>query len=416
MNEQRHHKCDLAIVGANYAGLTMALATAHSLPTGIRIALLDRAALPNPDEVSTEGDIRATAITAASRNMLIRLGVWRHLEENAQPMTEIDLTDSPLEAAVRPVLLHYENRTEDDDPASWMVENAALKRALLAEVHDRSAIEVLAPTQVIELEESGAATRALKTSTGRIEAHLIIAADGRRSFIRNAAGIKVVSWSYPQKGIVTTVAHERPHKGKAIQHFLPSGPFAILPLKGNRSSLVWTEDADEADRIMQLDDASFLEELTKRFGPKLGPLDLASARASWPLDTTLARSMVADRVALVGDAAHGVHPIAGQGLNIAFADIAGLVTCLQQSVSLGFGVGDTETLRKYETARRFDATRDAFAMDAINRLFSNDNALLRSVRDAGFAIVDRIPGLKRRIVDNAAGLSERTPPLCAPIE
>jgi 2-octaprenyl-6-methoxyphenol hydroxylase len=239
----------------------------------------------------------------------------------------------------------------------------------------------------------------------------VVAADGRRSFLREAAGIKVVGWSYPQTGIVTTVAHERPHEGVAVQHFLPAGPFAILPLCGDRSCITWTEDRDEARRILALDDAAFLAEVDLRFGGRLGTLSLAGPRGSWPLEMHLARSYVAPRLALVGDAAHGVHPIAGQGLNLALRDVAALAEVVADAARLGLDIGSTDTLRRYERWRRFDSVLSAAAFDGLNRLFSNDWTLLRTIRDAGLGLVDRLPAVKRMFVGEAAGLSGELPRL-----
>ena len=246
----------------------------------------------------------------------------------------------------------------------------------------------------------------MRLADGRaLAAALVVAADGRSSPLREAAGIKVVGWSYPQTGIVTTVAHERPHEGVAVQHFLPAGPFAILPLRGDRSCITWTEDREEARRILALDDAAFLAEVDLRFGGRLGALSLAGPRGSWPLEMHLARSYVAHRFALVGDAAHGVHPIAGQGLTLALRDVAALAEVV------GGGRAPRPRLRRRRAAPATSGGAgsallvSAAAFDGLNRLFSNDWTLLRTVRDAGLGIVDRLPAVKRMFVGEAAGLS-----------
>ncbi|HZA01986.1 MAG TPA: FAD-dependent monooxygenase, partial [Hyphomicrobiaceae bacterium] len=244
-----------------------------------------------------------------------------------------------------------------------------------------------------------------------IRAALLVGADGRSSPLRDAAGIQIVGWRYPQTGIVTTVAHERPHGGKAVQHFLPGGPFAILPLKGNRSSITWSEDAERAREILALDDQGFLAEVDKRFGGRLGALRLDSPRQSWPLGMHLARRYVTRRFALLGDAAHGVHPIAGQGLNLAMRDAAALTEVVVDAVRLGLDLGDSAALERYEQWRRFDSALAAATFDGLNRLFSNDWALLRSAREFGLGLVDRVPVLKQLFVQEAAGLSGELPRL-----
>jgi 2-octaprenyl-6-methoxyphenol hydroxylase len=238
-----------------------------------------------------------------------------------------------------------------------------------------------------------------------------VAADGRRSPLREAAGIKIVGWDYGQTGIVTTIAHARPHGARAVQHFLPGGPFAILPLKGNRSCVTWSEEEGEARRILALDDAAFLPEVDQRVGGRLGALELAAQRQSWPLEMHLVRSYVAPRFAVAGDAAHGVHPIAGQGLNLALRDVAALTEVLTDAARLGLDLGNGEVLTRYERWRRFDSAISAATFDGLNLLFSNDWALVRAVRDFGLGLVDRMPRLKEFFVREAAGLSGELPRL-----
>jgi len=240
---------------------------------------------------------------------------------------------------------------------------------------------------------------------------LLVAADGKRSKLRERAGIKCVGWSYPQIGIVTTVAHERPHRGRAVQHFLPAGPFAILPLTGNRSSIVWTEEKTRGEAIMAASEEDFVTELTKRFGHRLGEIALAGPRQSFPLDLQIARSFIADRLALIGDAAHVVHPLAGQGLNIGMRDVAALAETIVESARLGLDIGAAPQLERYERWRRFDSAFSAAVMDGLNRLFSNDSAPLRVLRDLGLGLVDRAPGVKRFLVREAAGTTGQVPRL-----
>ena len=273
---------------------------------------------------------------------------------------------------MRPVLLSYDNSTEAGRaghlhrPRRPADGSATRQSRQLAFDHACSRRQTRSG---FTTDEAGVRIR---LADGReIEASLVVAADGRRSPLREAAGIKVIGWSYAQTGIVTTVRHDRPHDGRAVQHFLPHGPFAILPLTGNRACITWTEDAREATRILALDDAGFLAEVEKRFGGKLGAIALDGPRQSWPLELHLARRYVAPRFALLGDAAHGVHPLAGQGLNLAFRDVAALVEVVAESVRIGFDAGDAQALIRYERWRRFDSAISAATFDGINRLFAS---------------------------------------------
>jgi 2-octaprenyl-6-methoxyphenol hydroxylase len=283
-------------------------------------------------------------------------------------------------------------------------------QALSNAVHTDPSITLLAPECASAFNIDEPVVR-VTLNSGEITTSLLVAADGKTSALRDAAGIKVVGWDYGQIGIVTTVAFERPHEGRAVQHFLPSGPFAILPLRNNRACITWSETAEEAHRILALNDTAFLAEVDRRFGGKLGPITLDGPRQSWPLTMHLARSYIAPRFALVGDAAHGVHPIAGQGLNLALRDTAALAECIAEAVHLGLDPGSAFALEKYERWRRFDNMTSATAYDALNRLFSNDWTLLRAARDTGLSLVDRFPELKSFFISEGAGTSGTVPKL-----
>ena len=399
---------DVVISGASFGGLALACGLSRALGPDFKIALIDRVA---QSAAAPKADSRASALSAASKRMLEVLDIWPLVADVAQPVTGIEITDSTLETGVRPVLLTYDNVTADGEPATYIVPNSALQAALRRGVESSSSLELITPAEAIDFASNESGIEVTLADGGAIAASLLVAAEGRRSRLREAAGIKVVGWSYPQIGIVVTVRHDRPHGGRAVQHFLPSGPFAILPLTGNRSCITWTEDAVEARRILALDDADFLAEVDKRFGGKLGALSLDGPRQSWPLEMHLARRYVGPRFALIGDAAHGVHPIAGQGLNLAFRDVAALVEVLSDSIRLGFDAGDAQALVRYERWRRFDSTISAATFDGLNRLFSNDRALIRSGRDFGLGLVDRMPMLKRFFVGEAAGLTGELPRL-----
>lgn len=396
---------DVVIGGAGLTGLILAQTLARSLGSGVRIAVLDAG------NGTGGADPRSYALSAGSRRLLEAVGVWSGVAGDAQPVSGIDITDSSLADAIRPILLSYDTAVAEGEPGMWIVPADALHRAASAAVAACADIVVRAPAVATGLEADEAGATVALADGGSVRAGLVVACDGRKSPLREAAGIRTVDWRYPQTGIVATVRHARPHGGRAIQHFLPGGPFAILPMTGDRSCVTWSEDETEARRILALDDAGFLAELETRFGHRLGALELAGLRGSWPLTMHLARELIAPRLVLAGDAARGVHPIAGQGLNLGLRDVAALCECLVDSVRVGLEVGDATALERYARWRRFDGAASAAAFSALNALFSRDNPLLRSVRDAGLGVVDRMPGLKRVLVGEASGLTGDVPKL-----
>ena len=407
---------DVVISGASFAGLALARALVTAFGDEIRIAIVDLKP-PRIAPPSATDDARAFALSAGARRMLQTLGIWEDLAPVSQPVTEIQITDSSLDAGVRPILLTYDNHLEPGEAAaaretaSHIVPASALERALSAAVASTASIDVIAPAGIAHFTDNGASISVTLDDGRELTAQLLVGAEGRRSPSRDRARIKTVGWEHGQTAIVTTIAHERPHEGRAIQHFLPAGPFAILPLPDNRACLTWTEDATEAQRILALDDAGFLAEVETRVAGRLGTLALAGPRQSWPLATHLTRAYVAPRFALVGDAAHGVHPIAGQGVNLAFRDVAALAEIVADSLRLGLDPGSLEALGRYERWRRFDSAMSAAAFDGLNRLFSNDWLLLRAARDFGLGLVDRLPEVKHRLVTEAAGLTGDLPRL-----
>lgn len=409
MTEVQSIDVDIAIVGASHSGMALALALAGTLGPELRLAVIERRDLTG---VEAARDPRAFAFSAGSVALLGAIGVWTGLAPASQPVTAIEITDSSLDHVYRPALLSYDNRTADGAPATWIVEAARLFAGLRERLLATPGLALLAPSEVHSVVLQSSSRAEITLADGRrVRASLVVAADGRASSIRETAGIKTIGWDYPQSGIVTTVTHERPHGAKAVQHFLPSGPFAILPLPGNRSNITWSETTAEADRILRLDDAAFLGEVERRFGHRLGALHLYGQRQSWPLALRVARSLVAGRVALVGDAARSVHPLAGQGLNLGLRDVAALTEVVAASMRVGLDAGDATGLERYERWRRFDGQISAAAYDALNRLFSNDSMLLRAVRDMGLGVVDRLPGLKHLLVAEAAGLTGEVPKL-----
>ncbi|WP_425283298.1 ubiquinone biosynthesis hydroxylase [Martelella endophytica] len=387
---------DIIIVGGGYVGLSVAVAVKKAAPH-LDITLMEAA----PEHV-WEKDERASAIIAAAINMLKTLELWDEIREHAQPINDMIVTDSKSGEPVKPVFLTFADRSETSGPFAYMIPNVAMVRAL------RRAAEALGITirhnaAVTALSNDGAQATITLAGGETVSTRLVVACDGVRSRLRDMAGIRTVKFDYGQSGIVTTVAHERPHNGRAEEHFLPAGPFAILPLTGNRSSLVWTERTDDAKRLVESDDMIFEFELERRFGHHLGKLTLAGGRRAFPLGLTLARAFIAPRLALAGDAAHGIHPISGQGLNLGFKDVAALAETIVDADRMGLDIGAIDTLERYQRWRRFDTVRMGATTDVLNRLFSNDIGPLRLARDVGLGIVDRMPGLKRYFIEEAAG-------------
>ena len=364
-----------------------------------------------PPDAERAADGRGLALSPASKNLLNAVGLWSRLEPGAQSMDAIEITDSPLNAALRPHLLGFHEELEDDGAKAWLVEAGTLLAEIAEAVRAEPGIELIAPDTVQTFEADGFGATIHLASGRTLRAALLVAADGKKSKLRDIAGIKCIGWSYAQMGIVATVAHERPHNGRAIQHFLPSGPFAILPLKGNRSSIVWTEEADTAKSLVAGEPDVFMAELSWRFGHRLGAISLEGSPRAFPLSFQMARAFVGNRLALVGDAAHVVHPLAGQGLNLGLRDIAALVEAITDSARLGLDIGSATALGRYQRWRRFDSALSGAAMDGMNRLFSNDSAPLRAIRDLGMGLMDRAPGLKRFLVREAAGATGDVPRL-----
>ena len=395
---------DVLVAGAGYVGLATAVSLKQARPS-LSVAIVD-AAPPG----AWERDGRASAIAAAACRMLERLGCWQEIAPEAEAITEMIVTDSKTSDPVRPVFLTFDGEVAPGEPFAHMVANRVLNGALRRRAAELG-IDIVEGVAVASFETVPATTKVHLADGISLEARLLAAADGVRSKLRDMAGIKTVSWEYGQSGIVCTVAHERPHNGRAEEHFLPAGPFAILPLRGNRSSIVWTERTADAERLVSGDPFIFEVELEQRFGLKLGEIKVEGTPRAWPLGLTLARAFVAPRLALVGDAAHGIHPIAGQGLNLGFKDAAALAETIVEADRLGQDIGALDVLERYQQWRRFDTVQMGVTTDVLNRLFSNDFGPLRAVRDIGLGLVERMPRMKEYFIRQASGLTGDTPRL-----
>jgi len=402
MGKTSAERFDIVIVGGGLVGPALALALAGP---GFRVAVIDRESAERRAEPEFDG--RAYAIALGSARLLGALGLWPGLEPKAEPIRDIEVDDGLPSGAP---LLHFDPAETDEGRVGWILEDRWLRGALLAAM-DRAGIAQLAPAEVAETTFDPARATIRLGDGALLAAPLLVAADGRRSALAEAAGIRRLRWAYDQTGLVNAISHTLPHNGVAHQSFFPGGPFAVLPLPGDRSSLVWSERTAEAGRLMALDDAAFTAEVAARIGGRLGEIALAGRRWAYPLDLTLAERYVAPRLALAGDAAHGVHPIAGQGLNIGLRDVAALAEVLVGAARIGEDIGSELVLERYQRWRRFDATALALGMDALNRLFSNRNPALKLARDAGLRAVNRLGPLRRAFMREAAGVAGEVPRL-----
>jgi 2-octaprenyl-6-methoxyphenol hydroxylase len=394
----------IVICGGAFAGLALAVALRQGLGAEIPVIVADPALGTRPSR-----DPRATAIVAACRRLFETLGAWQAVSDKAQPILDMVVTDSRLEDATRPVFLTFAGDVEPGEPFAHMVENRHLIDALVARA-EAEKIDLRA-TAVTSYESRPDGIDVTLADGSLVEASLLVAADGARSKLRERAGIATHGWDYDQSGIVVTVGHERDHHGRAEEHFLPAGPFAILPLTGKRSSLVWTEKRAEAARITALSEDEFHGELEQRFGLHLGEIRALDKPRAFSLSYFVARSFIAERMALIGDAAHVIHPIAGQGLNLGLKDVAALAEVVVDAARLGIDLGQADVLERYQRWRRFDTMAMGLATNSLNFLFSNQSTLLRTVRDIGLGLVDRAPPLKNLFIRQAAGLAGEVPRL-----
>ena len=393
---------DIAIVGGGLNGPTLAIALEQR---GLNVTVID--ALPAPKRGMRDFDGRSYALAHASMRLLRGIDLWDAIKDHTQPMLEIKVTDGRAGTGPSPWMMHFDHTEIEEGPMGYMCQDRHLRQALLSKMDGAARITQMSGETVVA-QSSG---QLILASGKTVTAKLIVGADGRASGTAERAGIKRTGWGYGQTAIVCAVEHELPHGGIAHQFFMPTGPLAILPLPDNCCSIVWSETETRATKIMAMDDTDFLDALRPAFGSFLGELTLVGKRFSYPLGLTIANRFIADRVVLIGDAAHGVHPIAGQGLNAGLRDVAALVDVLSDAKARGEDIASAAVLARYEQWRRFDTATLAAATDTFNKLFSNDNPLLRAVRDMGMGVINATPRLRRTFIREAAGLTGDLPSL-----
>ena len=398
------HDCDIAIVGGGLNGPALALAAAQ---VGLRVIVLD--ATSHKPRKNAKFDGRAYALALASKRLMAAVGVWENVAQDAEPMLNIRVSDGHAGVGASPFFMDFDHAELEEGPMGYMVEDRHLRYALQAAMQTSPLIEYRLATRVTGQSTGPEGVTLSLANNQKITTRLLVGADGRQSGTAARAGITYTGWQYGQTALVCAVEHDRPHGGVAHQFFMPAGPMAVLPLSARRSTVVWSEKTDSAAVIKTLDDTAFLDVLRPRFGDFLGDIALTGGRFSYPLGMMIAKSYIAPNVALIGDAAHGVHPIAGQGLNAGLRDVAALIQVLSEAKQRGEDFASQPVLARYQLWRRFDATALAVTTDGFNRLFSNDNPILRLGRDLG--MINAMPKVRRGILREAAGLTGDLPDL-----
>lgn len=384
---------DVIVFGGGMVGMSTALALAQD---GLKVAVVEP--IPAPKQLEPNFDGRVCAISLGSQRLLASIGAWQHMAAHAEPITDIRVTDGHA-----PLFLHYDHREVGTDPFGWIVENRTIRHGLFEAAKKYRNLIIFAPSRPLEITRDAYHARALLTSGEWLQAPLLVGAEGRQSFLRDVAGIRIHQSDYGHSAIVCTIAHSLPHHGLAQERFLPVGPFAVLPMQNNRSSLVWTERHDLAGQFAALPDAELAQEIHRRIGDGLGGIRVVGPRFTYPLSLQHAERYVDARIALVGDAAHGIHPIAGQGVNLGFRDAAALAEVIAETRKLGLDIGLESTLERYARWRRFDTLTMEVVTDGLTRLFSNNVWPLKLARQAGLAAVSTIPPLKRFFMRHAMG-------------
>lgn len=390
---------DVVICGGGLVGMTLGCALAG---VGMDVVVIDRDQFQVREDAGYDG--RASAISYGSAQVFKSMGLWDHLHQDASPIKDIRVVDGHVLRGIAPLFLHYDHTDIGDAPFGYIIENRATRTALHKLAETLPNLVQIAPAGVKELRNSPTGALAVLDDGREIRASLAVAADGKFSQLREAAGIKSTTWDYDQTAIVCTVQHKRSHEGTAVELFLPGGPFAMLPMTEDRSNIVWSEDRDLVADYMKLDDAAFLAELSRRFGEWLGEIKLVGPRFAYPLSFSLARTYTAERMALIGDAGHGIHPIAGQGFNLGIRDVAAMAEVLVDAKRLGLDIGAGTVLQSYEQRRRFDNVMLGAVCDGLLRLFSNDEPTVRLARDIGLATINQLQPVKKLLMRHAMGV------------
>lgn len=400
----QHTRYDVIIAGAGLVGSALALGLAQA---GMKVVVVDP--LPKEAQLNAHFDGRVSAIAIASTRILDAIGVWDHAKAYAEPIFDIRVLDGDS-----PLYVHFDHREVGHEPFGYMLENQRLRSALFTALASQDGATFIAGDSVVSYVVEGACVKAQLASGAILEGSLIVAADGRLSSLRSQTGLPHRVVEYGQTAIVCTVTHSNPHHGVALERFLPPGPFAVLPMTEQRSCIVWTEKTDYAPHIMGLSDVQFNEELAKRMGAYWGTPEVVGKRHAYPLRLMFAKEMVAERFALIGDAAHGIHPIAGQGVNLGYRDVAAMVELLSEQHSLGLDIGAPAILERYARWRRGDSVSMTAFTDILDRLFSNDIPGIRLARRLGLGIVNRAPFLKKRLMKRAMGVAGNAPKMLRP--
>ncbi|MCR9147545.1 MAG: FAD-dependent monooxygenase [Rhodobacteraceae bacterium] len=396
---------DILIVGGGLAGPALALALAQA---GRSVTVID--ALPHDTRVTPDFNGKSYALALASVRLLAAIGIWDRVQHNAQPMLEIKVSDGRAGEGPAPFFLHFDHAEIEEGPMGHMCEDRLLRAALLTAMNETPHITQITGTVTAQDVTADGVTLTLSDGQ-RVSGRLLVGADGRESGTARRAGISRTGWDYGQTALVAAIEHDLPHHGIAHQFFMPPGPLAILPLPGNVSSIVWSESDATATRFAALSDEDFMQVLRPRFGDFLGQIALRGKRYSYPLGLTVANSFIAPRLALLGDAAHGLHPIAGQGFNAGLRDVGALAQVIDEAARRGEDFAAPDVLARYQQWRRFDTATLALTTDLTNRLFSNDNPLLRGLRDLGMGAIGAMPRLRRGFIREAAGLTGDLPDL-----
>ena len=401
-----NYDTDILIVGGGLIGSALPIALAS---VGFNVIVIDQQS--NRLKKARNFDGRAYALSHASGRMLKVLGIWDYIHENTQPILDIKVSDGRAGEGASDWHVHFDHQELEEGPMGHLLEDRYLRAALRDVILETPQIKYLSDTEVVSQAVDALGSTVTLMDGRNLRARVLIGCDGRSSQVATRAGIDRSGWKYNQTALVCAISHKQPHNGVAHQFFTPSGPLAILPLPNNKCSIVWTEAASRAKHINVMDDAEYLKALTPFIGDFLGKIELVGDRFSYPLSLSLAENFVLDRIALVGDAAHGIHPLAGQGLNLGLKDIATLTEVLAIAQRRGEDIGARPVLERYQQWRRFDTSAMAAATDGLNRLFSNDNPILRIARDIGLASVNSNPSLRRGFMRHAAGLSGELPML-----